>query len=822
MTLSRRPQNGADREDACLDAAGARLLAYLRRLPLFEPKRLDAAKEILETIPSDGRNAGATERAAMRELFRTMETPRPAKDEKPTPELKRTPMAPEAMGLRAWRKAVNKAVRTLPHDEGQAPKMSILPREYLNLPWSKVARRRHFALLFLVFGPTVYAVMRMASVLPYEGGTVLEKILLVVFAMLFAWISIGFWTAMAGFATLVRRYDRFAITRQRSSDKPLRQDVRTAVVFPVYGEDMNRVTAGMEAVYRSLERNTDIGQYDFFILSDTRDPEAWAGEEAAWAALKERLDAEGRIFYRRRRVNRKMKSGNIADFCRRFGAHYVYMLVMDADSVMSGQTIARMVSIMERKRHVGILQSVPATVGRETFLARLQQFSSRLYGPMFSAGLHFWLLGDAQFWGHNALIRIKPFMRHCALPRLSGKPPLGGEISSHDFVETALMRRAGWSVWLAYDMGGSFEEPPPNLLAELSRDRRWCKGNMQHLRLVFTRGFIPAHRALFLNGVMAYGSALLWFLFLAVSTAEAIIESLTPPTYFPPTRTLFPEWPIWEPWWALSLLATTGALLFLPKFFALALVALKGRGRLFGGYFRLMLGMALEVLVSSLLAPIRMLFHSKFVFITLLGRETGWGRQVRDDRSTSWSEAIRFHLGGTLLAALWAGALYIFNREFFWWVSPIFGPLLFSIPLSVVTSQSGIGRWLGRLGVLRTPEETDPPGELVRMAAFFERNARARRPFGIPREDGVALALVDPTACGRRLGLIGRGSRAAKVDEGARRALVDKAVSQGPKGLTRAEKTALLEDPLALVETHRALWLLEEDALQDRWSASFR
>lgn len=822
MSQDTSPKSGLFQGNAVLDAAGVRLLAYLRRIPLSEPARLKTAMDSFGTIPTDVHDATQAERIAMNDLFTRLGPPCADAAQRPTPPLKRTSMAPERMGARGWRKALRHAAGTLRPEEGHAPKSSTLPPEYANQAWGKVARRRRLVLAVLLLGPTVFAVLRMASVLPHEGGTVLEKILLVVFATLFAWISIGFWTAMAGFMTLIRRYDRFAITRVRPSDKPVRPDVRTAVVFPVYGEDMDRVTAGIESVYRSLERNAAISQYDFFILSDTRDPEAWAGEEAAWAALRERVGGQDRIFYRRRRVNTKMKSGNIADFCRRFGAYYAYMLVMDADSVMSGATIARMVSLMERKRHVGILQSVPATVGRETFLARLQQFASRLYGPMFSAGLSFWLLGDAQFWGHNALIRIKPFMRHCALPRLSGKPPLGGEISSHDFVETALMRRAGWSVWLAYDLPGSYEESPPNLLAELARDRRWCKGNMQHLRLIFTRGFIPAHRALFLNGVMAYGSALLWFLFLAVSTVEAIIESLTPPTYFPPTRTLFPAWPVWEPWWALSLLATTGVLLFLPKFFAAALVLVKGRVKLFGGFWRLLVSMGIEVFTSSLLAPIRMLFHSKFVFITLLGRETSWGRQVRDDRSTAWSEAFRFHLGGTLLAALWAGALYLLNREFFWWVCPIFGPLLFSIPLSVATSQPGVGRWLKKLGLLLIPEETDPPQELVEMAAFHERNAHAPRPFAIPREDGVALTVVDPAACARRLGLISHPARAARGDATARQSLVDKALALGPRGLTRAEKMALLEDSAALVATHRQLWDLDEASLRERWSAALR
>ncbi len=495
------------------------------------------------------------------------------------------------------------------------------------------------------------------------------------------------------------------------------------------------------------------------------------------------------------------------------------MLVMDADSIMSGEAIVRLAAIMEARPSIGILQTVPGGIGRDSFLARVQQLASRLYGPMLGAGLHFWLLGDAQFWGHNALIRLEPFMRHCALPRLPGRPPLGGEIISHDFVESGLMRRAGYGVWLAYDLAGSHEELPPNLLAELVRERRWCKGNLQHLKLIFSRRFIPAHRFLFLVGVMAYGSALLWLLFLILSSAEAVIEAVTPPIYFSPARSLFPAWPVWEPWWALSLLLTTGVLLFFPKVCAVALVLVKGRRKLFGGFWRLLAGVGLEVLTSSLLAPIRMQFHSKFVLFTLLGSETGWETQEREGKATSWRQAVRFHLGGTLLAAVWGSVLFVFNRPFFWWVSPIFIPLFLSIPLSVVTSLPALGRGLRRLGLLAVPEEIDPPPELVETQRFFGANRERDRPLDIPKGQGVALAVVDPAACGRRLGLSCPTRRHGPKAAAARQALVEKALAVGPAGLSRAEKTRLLTDGQALAAVHRRVWLLPEADLRRLWLA---
>src|SRR5205814_351495 len=240
-------------------------------------------------------------------------------------------------------------------------------------------------------------------------------------------------------------------------------------------------------------------------------------------------------------------------------------------------------------------------------VARVQQFGSRVYGPMFATGLHYWQLGAGQYWGHNAIIRVQPFMDHCGLSRLPGKPPLGGEIMSHDFVEAALMGRAGWTLWLAYDLPGSYEEVPSTLLEEMRRDRRWCQGNLQHLRLLPTEGLFGAHRALFLNGVLSYVSALLWFAFLTLSTAEAIQNALHEPEYFPHGRSLFPEWPIWRPDWALYLMAVTGMILFLPKVLSVLWIVFKQRAaRAYGGMFKLWLSIVLEILLSSLLAPIRM------------------------------------------------------------------------------------------------------------------------------------------------------------------------------------------------------------------------
>ena len=578
------------------------------------------------------------------------------------------------------------------------------------LEWTRAAARRRLVLMCLVLLPSVVASGFMLEVLPHGGSTWLEAAIVVFFGALFGWISIGFWTALIGFGLLLTRKDRFAVTRTSPGDEPIDSSVRTAIVMPICEEPVDRVFAGLGAIYRSLEQTGDADRFDLFILSDTADPAAWVEEEAAWAHLCRTVSGFGRIFYRRRRARIKRKSGNVAEFCRAWGKRYRYMIVLDADSVMAGRTLARLVRLMERNPEAGVIQTSPVAIGRRSLFGRAQQFAIRVYGPMFTAGLHFWQLGDGQYWGHNAIIRIAPFMAHCGLGRLPGKPPLGGEILSHDFVEAALMGRAGWSLWLAYDLDGSYEEIPSSLLEEMKRDRRWCQGNLQHMRLLFTKGLFGAHRALFLNGALSYMSALLWFAFLSLSTAAAIVNALTPPDYFPAGRSLFPEWPIWRPNWALSLLAVTAMILFLPKLLSIVLIVVRNRGaRAYGGVLRLTASVVLEIIVASLLAPIRMVFHTRFVLLNLIGRTVAWRSSRREDSETTWRDALAHHGVDTVVATGWGVSLYWLNPQYFFWVLPIVAALVLSVPLSVLTSRISVGRSARRLRLFVIPEEIAPP-----------------------------------------------------------------------------------------------------------------
>jgi membrane glycosyltransferase len=494
------------------------------------------------------------------------------------------------------------------------------------------------------------------------------------------------------------------------------------------------------------------------------------------------------------------------------------MIMLDADSIMAGTTIVRLVQMMERHADAGMIQTSPSAVNRRSLFARVEQFSSDVYGPMFAAGLHFWQLGDGQYWGHNAIIRIEPFMDHCGLPRLPGKPPLGGEIMSHDFVEAALMGRAGWTLWLAYDLPGSYEEVPSTLLEEMKRHRRWCQGNLQHLRLLPTEGLFGAHRALFLNGVLAYVSALLWFMFLTLSTAEAIENVLHQPDYFPHAHSLFPEWPIWRPDWAFYLMAVTAMILFLPKVLSVVLIVFKGRNaKAYGGIFKLAVSVVLEILVSSLLAPIRMVFHSRFVLQNLLGRTVAWRSQGRQDSETSWREALWHHGLDTLFASAWGVSLYWLNPGYFWWVTPIIGALILSVPLSVYASRVSIGDRARRWGLFLIPEETAPPVELCEMHRRLEGPQPEAAEIPAVERDGFARIAVDPYANALRRALLGPDRSLKPRVRSARRAQLDAALADGPQALEARQRRALLCDPEAVGELHRRVWELPDRAHAHQW-----
>jgi membrane glycosyltransferase len=431
---------------------------------------------------------------------------------------------------------------------------------------------------------------------------------------------------------------------------------------------------------------------------------------------------------------------------------------------------------------------------------------------MLAAGIRFWQLGESYYWGHNAILRVAPFVRHCGLARLPGKAPLGGEILSHDFVEAGLMGKAGWEVWVVPELAGSYEELPPTLLDELKRDRRWCQGNIQHLRLLLSDAIRGGHRAILSTGIMAYASAFFWFVFLLLVTGEVVAKALLPPVYFSSQPSLFPIWPQWRPGWAIALLSTTIVLLFLPKFLSLLLIVKDRATRLFGGFIPLCTSIVLEILASTLLAPVRMWFHSKFVALTLMGREIKWGAQRRTGNQIGWGEALRFHGFSIIFSVGVVAVMSWLNPSFLWWLLPVLVPLLLSVPLSVYSSRIAAGSALHRWRLFLIPEEVDPPDvirELQTSIAQRERNKWKPDPF--------VRAIIDPYANAIHAGLLhGKTSKSPEAVERNTR-LREIALTQGPASLNRLEKAYLLRDAQSMAFLQAQVWQLRDPHLVAQW-----
>ncbi|MDA3922105.1 MAG: glucans biosynthesis glucosyltransferase MdoH [Salinisphaera sp.] len=726
------------------------------------------------------------------------------------PPMSRWPMSPASIDRRPWRFLA----RFIPSMRRRQRLPKAVPSRLRG-----VVLKRQFLLLLMVAFPAASATFYMLTVLPHKGGTPLEVVILTLASLLFAWILVGFWTAVAGFFVLWQG-DRYLISDRRVSwtDETLQSPpnsgistdgpARTAIVMPIYEEEVTRAFAGLRAIYESLADTGRLDEFDFFVLSDSVNPDTIAAEEQAWAEMCKELGAFDRFFYRRRRARVARKSGNLADFCRRWGGAYRYMIVLDADSIMIGSTLTAMVDRMQANPAVGIIQTPPTAVNRSSFLSRVQQFATRVYGRMFAAGLHYWHLDNAHYWGHNAILRIEPFMAHCALPRLPGRGALSGEILSHDFVEAALMRRAGWGVYIAYDLPGSYEEVPPTLIDELGRDRRWCQGNIQHIRLLFSDNLAPAHRALFANGVMAYTSAAVWFVFLVLSSTEAVMEAVTTPDYFPSPGALFPSWPVWQPIWALSLFIATLVVLFLPKVLGMLMIIGRGRQADFGGVGNLIASTLIEIILTSLLAPLRMLAHTVFVFTTLIGKQVKWNSQQRGDAQVPWLAALRFHLPGMILAVIWGAILYYYTPGFAPWLAPILVPLFFAPIITVVTSRVDIGIWMRRNGLQVIPEEQHLPRELARIIEL-EANA--------PAEADFERVVVDPVLNALHIGLQGRARRFAPEIAGYRQELAERALGQGSDSLSIPEQRQLMADPHWMGWLHSRVWAADNDS---PWSSA--
>ncbi len=649
---------------------------------------------------------------------------------------------------------------------------------------SDIAVRR-WLFLFLVVSSTAGAVFKLYQVLRVDGIDILETLFLVLFAILFGWVTISFWLAVFGaFARLIGA-ELMPLAENTGPSQS-----RTAILMPIYNEDVDRVFSGVQAIFDSLE---GAAGFDFFILSDSTDPANWVAEEVAWQRLRQSLNPDARIFYRHRHRNVGRKSGNIQDFCENWGAAYDYMVVLDADSVMSGETLRALVRLMDANPKAALIQAPATLVGRSTCFARIQQFASSAYGPTYNAGLS-WLQGaDGNYWGHNAIIRVRAFQSSSGLPTLPGRAPFGGEIMSHDFVEAALLLRAGCEVWMAPDLGGSFEEPPPTIYDHLKRDRRWMQGNLQHARLLLAQGLKMPSRLHMAMGIMSYLASPLWLLLLIVSGLEMFMPpGIEPFTYFGRQ----PELPLLVPQ-AVPLLQLTTAtlvLLYAPKLLATVVLLTQGRSlKEHGGAGGIICSVLLESLFATLFAPVAMLAHSWFLFSIVAGRATGWTTQTRDDRALPFWLVVKSFWVHTLIGAAATYLLYRFAPQSLPWFLPLLIGLILAIPVVEITSSLRLGEALARARTFLVPSETTTIPVLARARQLLARRAAMR-----DGSDYRRLVLDDPSVMALHLRLLKEAPPSLEMPPAKLAALAEAARRRETSAFSRQDWVALLSDPESL------------------------
>ncbi|MCA0962410.1 glucans biosynthesis glucosyltransferase MdoH [Salipiger bermudensis] len=517
--------------------------------------------------------------------------------------------------------------------------------------------------------------------------------------------------------------------RPRKRAQIVGQQPPTVVLVPICNEDAVATFTRIQAMHASaIEAGLTL---DIAVLSDTQNPDAAAEEVAAFDRLLSDQSGGGRIFYRRRTDNSGRKAGNIEDFIRRSGGAYEFAVILDADSLMEGDTLRAMIAEMQADPKLGLFQTLPRIVGGHSLFGRAMQFAAAFHGPIFTRGLERMQGSTGPFWGHNAIVRVRAFAESCALPELSGKPPFGGHILSHDYVEAALLARAGWSVRVDHSLGGSFEEGPENVLSYAKRDRRWCQGNLQHIRLLTAPGLAPWSRFVFFQGILSYIVSVLWASFLLVSIAATVLAPA--PDYFPDPNQLFPVFPSDRTKEITALAIGIVGLLILPKLAILIDAAATGRVRGFGGTLKALASLVFEILLSSLMAPVMMMYQLRAVIQVFMGRDGGWPANARGEGL--------LHLGESFKASAWIvatgivglAAVYMLSVDLVPWILPVCVPMILAPLLIAMTSRPLTH------SLFRVPDEAKPAPVVARYRALMRQNAPAPHspdtpPAGVPAD----------------------------------------------------------------------------------------
>lgn len=567
----------------------------------------------------------------------------------------------------------------------------------------------------MIFAPaamtTVALLWAFADWLRPGGITPLEATLIALVGTTFFWICFAVGTATVGLVRLYRG-------RNRPEDRAEASAMTVALLVPIYNEVPWDVFGNAAAMVADLRDQASKHAFSLFILSDTQDPAIAAQEHRAMAHLVGSLPEGTRVHYRRRLRNTERKTGNLSDWIECWGGGNEAMIVLDADSLMSGAALVQLTDALALDPGAGLIQSSPRLIGAETFFGRVQQFSAGVYGALLAEGLAAWTAQEGNYWGHNAILRTAAFAACAGLPRMPSRRGDGDLILSHDFVEAGLLRRAGWSVRFLPRIEGSYEEAPATLIDYALRDRRWCHGNLQHLRLLRSRGFHPVSRFHLFHGAMSYLLAPLWFALLVIwavlgNGADSVIN------YFSDSNPLYPIWPDLSRVSSVLILVFMYGMLLAPKLMAAAALPLTGlTPAKLGGWPQLLMSMLIEITASILLAPILMVQQVIAVARTLLGVKAVWAPAERQGRAWPLRVLLRFHAVETVTGALLVAGMILGAVSL--WMLPIAVSLLGAVPLSAL-SRFEMSRSRLTRHQMATPEHFEAPG--IFAAAQAERAA---------------------------------------------------------------------------------------------------
>ncbi len=577
-----------------------------------------------------------------------------------------------------------------------------------------LSRRRAVLAAFCALS-TGLAVFAVAAAMGADGLDPLEVAHVSLILVLFGWMAFSFAASLGGL-WLSRRDRTWERATARAPLAPL--TTRTALLAPIYHEDVGPF---FERLAKMRTRLYALGLTPFFdivVLSDSRRPEVIADEQRGFSAFR-RGGIGPRAYYRRRPENVDRKAGNIADWVRAHGGAYDHMVVLDADSLMDAQTLWRLAAAMEREPSLGLIQTAPAIVGRRTVFGRLEQFANNLYGPLAAWGVAWWSGTDGNYWGHNAIVRVEAFAQASGLPHLKGRKPFGGHILSHDFVEAAFLRRAGWGVRLAPgplngdSWGGSFEESPPTLIDHLIRDRRWCQGNLQHLGVLGAGGLHPVSRLHLARGVLSYALAPLWIALVVTGALLSAPETASDRGGYPLAGAV--------------VLAVSLAFVLLPKLLSYGMMLADGQARRFGGPWRALASVGLETVASTLTAPIIMAAHSRALLSVALGRDAGWSAQQRGEGRLSGRAALAFHWPEMLIGVALAALGPLMGASLSPWLAVAAASLVAAPFIVWWTASIARGVRLREAGLLLTPGETAQDAGLNSFSPRMPETISARQ-----------------------------------------------------------------------------------------------